>query len=94
MNKIKWKDSAKCLDYDTDLFFNKYEDDEVLRPAIDNLCLGCPVANTCFAVGISQKEWGVWGGVFLELGTISKEFNKHKTKQDWANTWQSLTTDK
>jgi hypothetical protein len=32
--------------------------------------------------------------VFLELGNISREFNKHKTKQDWANTWQALTMEK
>jgi hypothetical protein len=52
------------------------------------------VSNTCFAVGISQKEWGVWGGVYLENGIISKEFNNHKTKQDWGNTWQTLTLGK
>ena len=91
MNKFKWKDDAVCLNYDTNLFFEKYEDDELLRPAIDALCSSCPVRKECFSVGISGKEWGVWGGVFLELGNISREFNKHKTKQDWANTWQALT---
>jgi hypothetical protein len=51
----------------------------------------CPVKKTCFANGISGKEWGVWGGVYLEGGEISREFNKHKTKQDWSNIWQALT---
>ena len=91
MPKHEWKDQALCLEYDTNLFFDKYEDDEVLRPAIDQLCSMCPVAKMCFAVGVSQKEWGIWGGVYLETGEISKEFNNHKTKQDWSNTWQSLT---
>jgi hypothetical protein len=45
----------------------------------------------CFAVGVSQKEWGVWGGVYLENGDLSKEFSKHKTSNDWAKTWQYLT---
>lgn len=91
MPKQEWKQNGVCLDYDTNLFFEKYEDDEALRPAIDKLCNGCPVSNMCFAVGVSQKEWGVWGGVYLENGTISKEFNSHKNKQDWGQTWQSIT---
>jgi signal transduction histidine kinase len=93
MHKLKWKDSASCLDYDTNIFFEKYEDDELLRPAVDKLCSTCPVAKTCFAVGISSKEWGVWGGIYLENGSVSKEFNKHKSKQDWATTWSYLTMD-
>jgi hypothetical protein len=93
MPKHEWKDDAICLDYDTNLFFDKYEDEELLRPAIDKLCSGCPVSKTCFAVGVSQKEWGIWGGVYLENGIISKEFNNHKTRQDWGNTWQALTVE-
>jgi hypothetical protein len=53
----------------------------------------CPVSKMCFAVGVSQKEWGIWGGVYLEGGQISKEFSRHKSKSDWANTWQRLTTE-
>lgn len=48
----------------------------------------------CFANGVSGKEWGVWGGVYLEGGEISREFNKHKNKKDWSETWQSLTMEK
>lgn len=93
MNKHKWKDKAKCLNLDTNLFFDKYEETESLRSAVDNLCRSCPVQRTCFAVGISNKEWGVWGGVYLENGDISKEFNKHKGKDGWSIMWQSLTTE-
>ena len=91
MHKLKWKDTASCLDYDTNLFFDKYEEDEKLRPAIDSLCRKCPVIQTCFAVGVSSKEWGIWGGIYLEGGIISKEFNNHKTKEDWGTTWKYLT---
>ena len=91
MNRHEWKDDASCLGYDTNLFFDKYEEDEQLRPAIDKVCLSCPVMKECFAVGVSQKEWGVWGGVYMENGKISREFNKHKTKDMWATIWQALT---
>lgn len=94
MNKHKWKDDAKCLDYDTNIFFDKYEEDEAIRPAVDKLCSACPVSRTCFAVGISQKEWGVWGGIYLENGIISREFNSHKDKKDWGNVWQVLTMER
>jgi len=94
MPKHEWKDKGLCLDYDTNIFFEGYEDRELLRAAVDKLCSDCPVAKQCFAVGISQKEWGVWGGVYLEGGTISKEFNNHKSKEDWANTWKSLVIEK
>lgn len=91
MNRHTWKDQARCLGFDTNLFFDKYEEDESLRHAIDELCSNCPVKKICFAIGISDKSWGVWGGVYLESGEISKEYNKHKSKVDWAKTWQSLT---
>lgn len=94
MHKLKWKDNASCFEYDTNLFFEKYEEDIALRPAIDLLCLSCPVSKTCFAVGVSSKEWGVWGGIYLEAGEISKEFNSHKTSLEWSNIWQNLTLDK
>ena len=94
MKQHVWKDDASCLGLDTNIFFDKYEEVLDSRPIVDLMCQSCPVSKTCFAVGVSSKEYGVWGGVFLELGNISREFNKHKTKQDWGNTWQALTTDK
>lgn len=94
MDRNLWKDSASCLNYDVNLFFDKYEEDLTLRPAIDNLCAGCPVARQCFAIGVSQKETGVWGGIYLDRGKVSREFSKHRSKQDWAETWKYLTMDK
>jgi len=86
-----WKDEASCLGLETNLYFEEYEDNVDLRNGIDNICMQCPVRKTCFANGISGKEWGVWGGVYLEGGEISREFNRHKSKSDWSNVWQSLT---
>ena len=87
----RWKDDAKCLNMDTNLFFDKYEEDQHLASSVDQICQRCPVNKNCFAWGISSKEWGVWGGIYLESGEISKEFNSHKTKKDWSYTWQALT---
>lgn len=87
----KWKDNAKCLGMDTNLFFDRYEDDKALAASIDKLCQSCPVKRQCFAVGVSGKEWGVHGGVYLKDGIVDKEHNSHKSKQDWFETWQALT---
>ena len=92
MKQHLWKDSGDCFELNTDLFFDKYEEEESVRISIDTLCQGCPQARICFANGISGKEWGVWGGVYLEKGEISREFNNHKSKKDWGKTWLGLTT--
>jgi hypothetical protein len=92
-DKHDWKENAPCKGFDTNLFFDKYENDLELRPQIDEFCSDCPLVRHCFAVGVSQKEWGIWGGIFLENGKISKDINKHRSKQDWANMWKVLTTD-
>lgn len=94
MRQHLWKDKAPCLGLETNIFFDDYEETISIRSQVDSLCLSCPVSKTCFAVGISGKEWGVWGGIYLENGEISKEFNSHKTKEDWSNTWQALTMEK
>lgn len=86
-----WQDEGSCVDSDTNIFFDIYEENSGVRKAVDSFCSECPVRRQCFAQGISGKEWGVWGGVYLEEGVISKEFNDHKTKKDWHGTWQALT---
>jgi hypothetical protein len=92
MAKHLWKDNADCLDLEQNKFFDIYEEQVETRASVDSLCQGCSVAKECFAVGVSGKEWGVWGGVYLEGGEISREFNNHKSKKDWATTWLTLTT--
>lgn len=87
----RWKDEAKCLNMDTNIFFDKYEEDQHLASSVDSICHRCPVNKNCFAWGVSNKEWGVWGGIYLKDGKIDKEFNAHKDKEDWFNVWESLT---
>ena len=83
--KNNWSKEASCLNMDSNLFFDKYEEELKIRSTIDNLCMKCSVQRECLAVGVSRQEWGVWGGVFLEKGKISKEINNHKDNSDWFN---------
>lgn len=94
MSHDSWKDEAACLGFDPELFYDRYEEDESIRPQIEEFCQDCPLMRHCFAVGVSTKQWGVWGGVYLENGKISREFGRHKSKADWAKTWTSLTMEK
>jgi hypothetical protein len=91
MQNDSWKDKAACLGEDTNDFFDTYKEDVESRSLIDKICRECPVRKICFASGVSEKNTGVWGGIYLEQGDISREFNRHKAKQDWGNTWQALT---
>jgi len=84
------KDSL-CLNMDTNLFFEKYEENSSISSYVDSLCVKCPVQRQCLAYAVSNQEWGVWGGVYLESGKISKEFNGHKSSDDWFNVWSNIT---
>lgn len=94
MHQHRWKDEAACLDMEVNDFFENYEEDLEVRKNIDSICQSCPVRRICFATGVSNKEWGVWGGIFLENGDISREFGSHRKKQDWGHAWQALVNDK
>jgi hypothetical protein len=56
--------------------------------------MSCPVQAKCLATAVSNKEWGVWGGVYFEDGKISRQFNKHKTNEEWFDVWSSATMEK
>ena len=83
MKQHLWKDDAPCRDFDTNLFFDKYESDLNMAKAIDQCCISCPVMSICFKSGIENSEYGVWGGVFLSAGLVDKMKNVHKTKDIW-----------
>lgn len=87
----KFDEKALCLNMDTNLFFDQYEEDSEVSKRVDLLCISCPAQRQCLAYGVSNSEWGVWGGVYLEGGKISKEFNSHKEKKDWFNVWSNIT---
>jgi hypothetical protein len=68
---------------DTNLFFDKYESDISIAKNIDEACLSCPVRKICYDIGVENKDYGVWGGVYLSSGEIDKVRNAHKTKEIW-----------
>lgn len=90
----KFDEKRLCLNMDTNLFFEKYEENNDVKEYVDNLCSMCPAQRKCLAYGISNQEWGVWGGIYLEQGKISKEFNLHKDNDSWFKIWSNATMDK
>lgn len=90
--RYEWS-GRKCESLDTNWFFDDYEENETIAKMTDRLCMSCPFQNVCLASGVSNNEWGVWGGVYLEGGKISKQFNKHKDQDAWFNVWMTATTE-
>lgn len=90
----KWAELGKCHGIDTNLFFDKYEEDPEIAGTVDRLCTSCFMQPKCLATAVSTKAWGVWGGVYFEDGKVSRQFNKHKTNDDWFAIWQNATMER
>ena len=75
---VDWWQLAKCRNAPPEIFFDDYEENESIAMAVKDLCDGCPVKAACLANGITNKEYGVWGGVYLEKGVPKK---MHEGKQ-------------
>lgn len=82
-NDLDWFHLAACSGMDTNLFFDKYESDINIAKNIDQACLSCPVRKLCYQAGVENKEDGVWGGIYLNSGSIDKSKNLHKTPEIW-----------
>lgn len=83
---VTWQDLASCkgLDkIDINLFYDVYENDDVMARQLDQMCLNCPVLKACYTAGRQNKEEGVWGGVYLSNGNPDRVKNKHKTDAVW-----------
>jgi len=80
-----WYHLAICSGMDTNLFFDKYEADANIAKNIDEMCLNCPVSKICYEVGVERSEYGIWGGIYLNSGSIDKARNVHKTTEVWKN---------
>lgn len=68
----EWRELAKCNGLDTNLFFDEYEDNPVVREQINSMCSKCPVRKECLRSGLLNKETGVWGGKFLYKGEVEE----------------------
>lgn len=82
-DSLKWYQLAACKNMDINYFYDSYEADQETARQIDQMCLHCPVISYCYDEGVSNKEKGVWGGVYLNLGRVDNDYNKHKTTEDW-----------
>lgn len=80
---LKWYQFAACNNMETNWFYDLYETDVQIARQADNVCLHCPVAKMCLAEGLAGREFGVWGGVYLNLGRPDKSANSHKTEDVW-----------
>lgn len=67
----------------TNWFFDDYENDPVFAKIMDDICLSCPVRKMCLQEGVENKEYGLWGGVFLNNGKPHDTYNGHKTEDIW-----------
>jgi Transcription factor WhiB len=76
--------AARCSGKDTNLFYENYEEDKNLARKVDSeLCLKCPLIAECLVEGVKNKEWGVWGAIYLRDGKINRKFNSHKSTAVW-----------
>ena len=80
---LKWYHLSACANMPINWFFDDYENDSVVAKNTDQICMTCPVAKQCLAEGLENKEDGVRGGIYLNLGRVDKKNNLHKSKQDW-----------
>ena len=82
-DELSWQDLALCNGMDVNLFFDKYESDINIARSIDEACIACPVRKMCVEYGMDNDSYGVWGGIYLNSGSIDKMRNAHKTKDVW-----------
>lgn len=67
---FNWREYAACNGMDTNMFFDKYEEDELVAESVRKLCSNCPVQEICLTEGMENGEWGVWGGELLRYGKV------------------------
>ncbi len=77
---MSWKARAACKGMDTNLFYDDYENSEVIAKQVDQICLQCPVRDTCLMEAVHDGETGVFGSTYLVRGNYSRQHNKHKDK--------------
>lgn len=80
---LKWYHLAACTGMSINWFYDDYENDKVIAKSADEVCLNCPVIKQCYKEGVENKEFGVRGGVFMDLGRVDKQNNLHKSKETW-----------
>jgi hypothetical protein len=80
---IKWYHLSACRNMPINWFYDDYESDKELAKQVDQICLHCPVIKQCYAEGVTNKEKGVRGGIYMDLGRSDKQHNLHKEQEIW-----------
>lgn len=83
LDELEWQDLALCAGMEINMFYDDYESDQNVARVTDEACLSCPVMAQCLQEGLSNGEWGVWGGTYLTSGKVDQSRNLHKTKEVW-----------
>lgn len=99
---INWEDLASCrgLGYikggrNRELFsFEEYQENQSYRNVIDTLCSHCPIQAACLMAGRENKETGIWGGIYLEDGSVSEKYNIHKSQEFYINLKEKIVASK
>lgn len=57
-------------------FFEEYLKSRTVYNLVNRTCKDCPVKKPCLKYGILTKSTGVWGGKWLQTGTIVDTITK------------------
>ena len=75
---LQWYHLSACRNMPINWFYDDYENDKELAKQVDQICMHCPVIKQCYSEGVENKEKGVWGGIYMDLGRLDKQCNEHK----------------
>lgn len=89
-DNTRWYHLSLCKNMPLNWFYDEYESDPVMAETMDKTCMVCPVRKQCLREGVEQKNFGLWGGVFLNNGQPDKRANAHKTDDIWGEIRESL----
>lgn len=69
---MSWLDRALCakLGLPIDHFFDDYLKDKEVFRKVNDTCRNCSVRKECLRYGRRTKSIGVWGGHWLQYGSI------------------------
>lgn len=59
-----------------ELFFEEYLKSRKTYDLVNATCKACPVRKACLNYGILTKSTGVWGGKWLQTGTVVDTITK------------------
>ena len=84
-----WRDRARCVGRDPELFFPVGDKDEAAKNTINKakaVCIRCPVVEKCLSYALeTRQDSGIWGGkTENERDTLKKDRAKMKRRANLA----------